>query len=138
MREYRATLLKTFILSTLPCINKLGIIPVPHCHEGSFSIVEVDNFSQPEHHVLPLSCWVTVHLFLAFGLQLKMSPRGITPSPLLCKFTWSHFQPSPPMVESSRFKGKPLNRKTPPLLLFLQSPQCLHWLVRRQITFSPF
>ena len=57
------------MFNSLPCLYKLGIAPVPHCHKGSFSIVEVDNVSQSQHHVLLLPPRVTVHLFLAFGLQ---------------------------------------------------------------------
>ena len=106
---------------TLPCLNKLGIVPVPHCHKGSFSVVEVDNFSQPLHHVFPLPSLITVNHFLACSFQSKMSPDGIT----LCKFTWSHFLPSPSMVEGLRGKGEPLNRKTPPLLI-PKNPNCHH------------
>ena len=112
------------MFNSLPCLYKLGIAPVPHCHKGSFSVVEVDNFGQPLHHVFPLPSLITVNHFLACSFQSKMSPDGIT----LCKFTWSHFQPSPPMVESSRGKGKPLNRKTPHLNLLLipKNPHCHH------------
>ena len=66
------------MLSTLPGLNKVSIVPVPHCHKGLFSIVEVDNLSQSQHHVLPLPSRVAVHLFLAFGSQSKKSPDGIT------------------------------------------------------------
>ena len=109
------------MFNSLPCLYKLGIAPVPHCHKGSFSVVEVDNFGQPLHHVFPLPSLITVNHFLACSFQSKMSPDGIT----LCKFTWSHFLPSPSMVESLRGKGKPLNKKTPPLLI-PKNPHCLH------------
>ena len=76
---------------TFPCLNKLGLVPVPHCHKGSFSLVEVDNFIQPLHHVLPLPSRVTVNLFPAFGLiipdQVTESIHSIHLVPLSARFS---------------------------------------------------